>query len=676
MLVLSRMFLVMVILLATTDRNVDARSGVRSTRINSQSAGPFDLGAWVSAIGPAGGVYVAGKIRYGTRAVTRVAWWDGNNWNVLGDRLDNGTQNTEPDAIAVDNAGNVYVSGTFTRAFNVGGLSVLVNRVARWNVQTQLWEAMGGGVGVSLERRLAILGSDVYVGGIGTAFNPGGIPVTVSGIGRWNSTTNMWSPVGQGLSISGGVAVAVESMISTGNDIYIGGSFTTATNPGGSQVTVNNIARWDGTQWHALGQGLFYPSSPTSLVLVWTLAASRTNDIFVSGMFEEARNDNGTPVSGPIVRWDGSEWHHESQGLPLPPGVATFDVDQVIVDGSDSLCVYYYDTPLLSDIIARRNAQGQWAKIGQLAGYFVKTIAGRPGRLQEGLYAGGLFNQIYDLSRGQLYDVVDNAQWFPAQSWSSMDGSSARFTRNELNKAITDLQNTSDTITVNTLDRPLSIIIADVDVTIDSVLHANDGDLEFTLVHLGVQDTIIYQVGGSGQNFTRATLNDSAALSISSGIAPFTGDFRPHRPLTQFNGMDASGHWILRIYDGATGNTGTLQAWSLVLRYAGTTGVGEKKTEIPSSHELYQNYPNPFNPTTRIKYHIPNSNHVTLKVFDILGREVRTLANETRIAGEHEVTFDAGDLARQTAGGLASGVYFYRLSTPDFVQTKKLVLLK
>ena len=663
-------FLAMAALSVSIHDNAEAQSslpqqpGSSSTRINSPLAGPFDLGAWVSTIGPSGGVYVAGKSRDGRpRTVTRVARWDGADWTDLGDRFDHPTQDAEPDAIAVDSAGNVYLSGNFTRVYNTSGPFVLVNRVARWNAQTQLWEAMGGGVSVSLERRLALLGDDVYVGGIGTAFNPGGIPVQVSGIGRWNVTSNSWSPVGQGLS--GGTAVAVLSMISAGSDIYVGGSFTTATNPGGAQVTVNNIARWDGAQWLPLGQGLFYS---TSTVLVWALAVNSAGNVLVSGLFEGARNSNGTPVNGPIVGWDGSQWHNESQGLPLPPGVATFDVDQIVVDGSDSLCVYYYDTPLLSDIVARRNAQGQWEKIGQLSGYFIKTIAGQSGRIQEGLYAGGLFNQIYDLSRGQMYNVIDNAQWFPATSWSSMVGSSARFTRNELNKAITDHQNTSDTITVNTTNMPLSVTIADVDVTIDSVIHSNDGDLEFTLIHLGVQDTIIYQVGGSGQNFIRTTLNDSAAVPIASGSAPFTGNFRPHRPLTQFNGMDASGSWILRIYDRATGNTGTLQAWSLALRYEGTTDVGEENSEIPSLYELYQNYPNPFNPQTRIKFQIPTSNFITLKVYDVLGREVATLVNEVKHPGSYEVTWDAS--------GLASGVYFYQLKAGDFVDAKKLVLMR
>ncbi|HEX9655926.1 MAG TPA: T9SS type A sorting domain-containing protein [Bacteroidota bacterium] len=88
----------------------------------------------------------------------------------------------------------------------------------------------------------------------------------------------------------------------------------------------------------------------------------------------------------------------------------------------------------------------------------------------------------------------------------------------------------------------------------------------------------------------------------------------------------------------------------------------------PPTFKLSQNYPNPFNPTTKIKYQIQNSNVVTLKVFDILGREVRTLVNEVKTAGEHSVTFDAT--------GLTNGVYFYRMTAESYTQTRKLVLLR
>jgi len=98
------------------------------------------------------------------------------------------------------------------------------------------------------------------------------------------------------------------------------------------------------------------------------------------------------------------------------------------------------------------------------------------------------------------------------------------------------------------------------------------------------------------------------------------------------------------------------------------TGITPISSEIPKDFSLLQNYPNPFNPSTAIRYQIPSQNHVTLKVYDVLGREVATLVNEEVKPGSYEVTWDA------TA--FASGVYFYRLQTNDFVQTRKLVLLR
>jgi hypothetical protein len=96
---------------------------------------------------------------------------------------------------------------------------------------------------------------------------------------------------------------------------------------------------------------------------------------------------------------------------------------------------------------------------------------------------------------------------------------------------------------------------------------------------------------------------------------------------------------------------------------------------------LYQNYPNPFNPSTKIKFSVPyviasgakQSELVTLKIYDILGREVTTLVNEEKPAGEYEVIFDShsGEVRN-----LPTGVYFYQLRTGSFVETKKMVLMK
>lgn len=97
------------------------------------------------------------------------------------------------------------------------------------------------------------------------------------------------------------------------------------------------------------------------------------------------------------------------------------------------------------------------------------------------------------------------------------------------------------------------------------------------------------------------------------------------------------------------------------------TGIENDKT-IPGQFILYQNYPNPFNPTTKISYQIPADDFVTLKIFDVLGREAATLINTNQTAGFYEVTFNAANLT--------SGVYFYKIEAGSFSSVKKLLLMK
>ena len=95
---------------------------------------------------------------------------------------------------------------------------------------------------------------------------------------------------------------------------------------------------------------------------------------------------------------------------------------------------------------------------------------------------------------------------------------------------------------------------------------------------------------------------------------------------------------------------------------------GNNGNLIPEKYSLEQNYPNPFNPSTGIRYSIPEGNYVTIKVYDLTGKESATIVNEYKPAGSYEVTFDAG--------GLASGVYYYSISSGEFRKTMKMVLVK
>jgi hypothetical protein len=110
----------------------------------------------------------------------------------------------------------------------------------------------------------------------------------------------------------------------------------------------------------------------------------------------------------------------------------------------------------------------------------------------------------------------------------------------------------------------------------------------------------------------------------------------------------------------------------VVALFAGKSVVMQKTISltvaVPAKYELAQNYPNPFNPSTTIHYELPGDAFVTLKVFDLLGREVATLVKEEQKADYYKVTFDATRLA--------SGVYFYRLQAGKFTAVRRLMVLK
>jgi hypothetical protein len=127
-------------------------------------------------------------------------------------------------------------------------------------------------------------------------------------------------------------------------------------------------------------------------------------------------------------------------------------------------------------------------------------------------------------------------------------------------------------------------------------------------------------------------------------------------------------HWNNSTSKQYSRNLGTGTGIELIqMINVGPTVVEDRSSDIPGTFTLFANYPNPFNPSTKIRYAIPQNSSVTLKVFDLHGREIVTLVNERKAPGSYEVTFDASNLS--------SGVYFYQLKTENSIQTKKMALL-
>ncbi|MHA2101535.1 MAG: T9SS type A sorting domain-containing protein, partial [Candidatus Kariarchaeaceae archaeon] len=161
-------------------------------------------------------------------------------------------------------------------------------------------------------------------------------------------------------------------------------------------------------------------------------------------------------------------------------------------------------------------------------------------------------------------------------------------------------------------------------------------------------------------------------LMTSTDFTPITedGDYRTYLSTGPYTIL--SGDSLILDYAFVVGNDlSDLQANAdSAIAYAQNLIPTEIEVEVngPLTFALEQNYPNPFNPSTTINYQIPELSFITLKIYDVLGSEVATLVNEEKPIGSYKVEFDATNLP--------SGIYFYQLQTPNFIQTKKMILLK
>ena len=112
-------------------------------------------------------------------------------------------------------------------------------------------------------------------------------------------------------------------------------------------------------------------------------------------------------------------------------------------------------------------------------------------------------------------------------------------------------------------------------------------------------------------------------------------------------------------------------SWESTSAVINVTGVDEKLIGLnPAEFELYPNFPNPFNPSTKIRYAISETAFTTIRIYSLIGQEISLLINEEKSPGIYEVNFDASDF------NLTTGTYLYKLQTGNFVQTKKMILLK
>lgn len=170
------------------------------------------------------------------------------------------------------------------------------------------------------------------------------------------------------------------------------------------------------------------------------------------------------------------------------------------------------------------------------------------------------------------------------------------------------------------------------------------------------------------------TSNDTASVVVLQSGIP---QQEPLASVSSSTGLDADSVGEIQVnnhaftqHEGLKGSQIRLDGFRVATTWlnAVLTGVNQTSTEVPVSYLLEQNYPNPFNPVTNINFSMVKSGNAKLTVFDVTGKEIEVLINENLSAGSYTADFDASKLT--------SGVYFYRLEANDFVQTKKMMLVK
>lgn len=174
-----------------------------------------------------------------------------------------------------------------------------------------------------------------------------------------------------------------------------------------------------------------------------------------------------------------------------------------------------------------------------------------------------------------------------------------------------------------------------------------------TFVHNHVVRTMVNNQNGEVVNSSAWTAGQTITKSFSTTIPSAW--------------IAANCDLVIFVYRGTTANN-SAEVQNAIKTPVTTTGIIGNTTEVPVNYELSQNYPNPFNPETSIKIAIPKEGFVSLKIYDVTGKEVMTGVNENLKAGYYNVSLNASSLT--------SGVYFYKLVSRDFTETKKMMLVK
>ena len=664
----------------------------------------------------AGGLFT----QAGGTDVGYIAKWDGSNWQALSEQggLTNGV-NGPVRAIAPANDG-IYVGGDFTVAggtnayfaakytsggswedvgiqWTVGSISSIgvavdhvylgggINTTNGWPGNGIIrsdgsggWEAMGNGSSIAVKKIIVSASGDVYAMG---DFSQDAGPAA-NQIAKWNGSS--WSALGDQPFDQAGYDFALQEP---------GKLFTARFGFQNQQYLYGNgIYEWDGSAWHGLGLGLgdYWTTTYTVNTLAWynsqLIAGGNfltAGDQFLGGLVK-LNNSTWTDIgnSSAVVNlsinkllsynnklyaagnfssfggvtlnyigyWDGSQWN------PLGTGMDGYVVDMLPVGNDLYATGSFFNAGGIPAIGYARWDGSSWHPLGSggPSSYALTNIG-------SDIYAGGQFTLI----NGGTLPVQNLARWDGA-TWYDVGGGvtmGANFTTSVFALAARG----NDLIVGGNFTMAGTIPANNISVWNGSQWSALGDGLNGPVKTILVEGNEIYVGGqfttaGTNAAYSIAKWDGSSWHPIGSGIHQsnnFVSIATVNSLLASPDGLYAGGQFT---------HSGDKYANMVALYTDFTTGVESTENEIPEEYTLSQNYPNPFNPTTTINFSIPQSGHVTLKVFDVLGREAVALIDGQKNQGRYSVNFNASKLS--------SGVYYYRLEYDNRILAKKMVLIK
>jgi photosystem II stability/assembly factor-like uncharacterized protein len=524
------------------------------------------------------------------------------------------------------------------------------------------WTPVGAGINGADIRTLALTLTALYAG-------------TASGVFRSTNNGGTWTTLNNGLTNTNVVSLYAGSagLLLAGTD---GGGIFRSTNDGASWTDVSGglgafrnvwafantgtgqiyAGTWGGGIFRSTDDGATWSQAPMTNTWIYSIAATPSGSVFAggydaSGVYRTTNNgvswqslntglsglgvtalavdDSGSVLlgtgnysetGGAVYRStnSGTSWTAVSTGLPAAM------VHAFAVNASG----HYFAGTVGSGVYRSTNRGANWsAANGGLGSPVIRSLLATPGNLFAATGTAG------------VYRSTDNGG-----SWSPVGTGIA----NPRTWALAANQ--------------AGAIVVGTGVYGDSGLVYRSTNNGASWTRLFGQQSAVWglafnpsghlYVGTYGNGLFRSTNNGSSFEALPGGI--FNNNFYSR--------------WIRGLAVTPSGFVFAATEGNGVFRSALTTPVRDDGAALPQNVALEQNFPNPFNPSTTIRFQLPESRDVLLQVFDLLGREVATLADGRMAAGSYSVRWDAG--------GLASGVYLYRLQTEGFVVTKRLMLVR